>query len=185
MIHTIKSIIPLVVGFLSPEQEKKDGVFSPQLNAYAVNSQTNKQPELLAEAGHSCEGGCQSNSYPESTMEQSDSVPIVHDYGTTTSRSTSEKGSEPNPTDAEDKCFSQNEDGACRQLLFTDVLCAGCSQLLFHPVVLNCGHGMILIYNYAVFYWQKHKSNHLFYFFFFFLFWYSNNFCQCIVKHVL
>ena len=37
---------------------------------------------------------------------------------------------------------SQNQlSGFCDQITVEDVLCAGCNELLFWPVVLNCGHG--------------------------------------------
>ncbi|KAI6674456.1 hypothetical protein NL676_002362 [Syzygium grande] len=31
-------------------------------------------------------------------------------------------------------------DKSCKQITVSDVLCAECKQLLFHPVALNCGH---------------------------------------------
>jgi hypothetical protein len=31
----------------------------------------------------------------------------------------------------------------CKQITVADVLCAACKQLLFRPVALNCGHGML------------------------------------------
>lgn len=37
------------------------------------------------------------------------------------------------------------EEKNCKQVSVTDVLCSACKQLLFHPVVLNCGHGTVHI----------------------------------------
>lgn len=41
----------------------------------------------------------------------------------------------------QDKCNQ-----TIKKVPVNDVLCAACKQLLFRPVVLNCGHGMCLLY---------------------------------------
>lgn len=35
----------------------------------------------------------------------------------------------------------------CKKVSVADVLCMECKQLLFRPVVLNCGHGRLLSYS--------------------------------------
>lgn len=40
------------------------------------------------------------------------------------------------PNNEENKSNDEN----CKHVTVADVLCAACNQLLFHPVVLNCGH---------------------------------------------
>ena len=35
------------------------------------------------------------------------------------------------------------EEKYCKQVSVADVLCLECKQLLFRPVVLNCGHGRL------------------------------------------
>ncbi|XP_076894796.1 E3 ubiquitin-protein ligase PRT1-like isoform X3 [Bidens hawaiensis] len=40
----------------------------------------------------------------------------------------------------ENKLNDGNSSGNCKQVTVTDVLCSACKQLLFGPVVLNCGH---------------------------------------------
>ncbi|KAK3013429.1 hypothetical protein RJ639_010241 [Escallonia herrerae] len=40
-----------------------------------------------------------------------------------------------------EKLWQRNYNGSCKQVSVGDVLCASCKQLLFRPVVLNCGHG--------------------------------------------
>jgi hypothetical protein len=37
------------------------------------------------------------------------------------------------------------EEKNCKQVSVADVLCSACKQLLYHPVVLNCGHGTVHI----------------------------------------
>lgn len=36
----------------------------------------------------------------------------------------------------------------CKQVSIADVQCSTCKQLLFHPVVLNCGHGILFHFNF-------------------------------------
>lgn len=44
-------------------------------------------------------------------------------------------------TPAKGKKMPQEELSVQRKLSVADVTCTMCKQLLFHPVVLNCGHG--------------------------------------------
>lgn len=37
------------------------------------------------------------------------------------------------------------EEEYCKQVSVADVLCLACKQLLFRPLVLNCGHGILFI----------------------------------------
>lgn len=39
------------------------------------------------------------------------------------------------------KFENRHVNGCCSEVLMTDLLCAVCKQLLYRPVVLNCGHG--------------------------------------------
>ncbi|XP_071738107.1 E3 ubiquitin-protein ligase PRT1-like isoform X2 [Rutidosis leptorrhynchoides] len=40
----------------------------------------------------------------------------------------------------EEKKLTETSDRTCNQVSVSDVLCVGCKQLLYRPVVLNCGH---------------------------------------------
>lgn len=45
--------------------------------------------------------------------------------------------------DREKRTPQNQHNGNCKQISVEDVLCAACKQLLFRPVVLNCGHGIV------------------------------------------
>ncbi|KAF2296441.1 hypothetical protein GH714_038018 [Hevea brasiliensis] len=47
------------------------------------------------------------------------------------------------PNSCSESCSSSKREpnGNCKMVSITDVQCTACKQLLFHPVVLNCGHG--------------------------------------------
>lgn len=44
----------------------------------------------------------------------------------------------------EEKLTSKKDNGTRVRVSITDMLCVACSKLLYRPVVLNCGHGMLL-----------------------------------------
>lgn len=49
--------------------------------------------------------------------------------------------SETNVTPVEGKTLPQDKLNIQQKISVADVMCTMCKQLLFHPVVLNCGHG--------------------------------------------
>ncbi|KAH7517532.1 hypothetical protein FEM48_Zijuj09G0075000 [Ziziphus jujuba var. spinosa] len=112
------------------EEEKENDCFSPQLDAHAHNLQADQDLENPA---------CKESS---ATMKQLDSISHISDNGTTVP----EQGTNGNPEATGiaidiDKNFPQNQhSGNCKQISVADVLCAACKQMLFCPVVLNCGH---------------------------------------------
>ncbi|KAG1353991.1 putative E3 ubiquitin-protein ligase PRT1 [Cocos nucifera] len=55
-----------------------------------------------------------------------------NNYSFKASKSTASKGT----------TFPENglENGICKQISVDDVMCALCKELLYHPIVLNCGH---------------------------------------------
>ena len=41
--------------------------------------------------------------------------------------------------------LSHQQSGSSQQISVADVLCAACKDLVFRPVVVNCGHGNLCI----------------------------------------
>lgn len=71
-------------------------------------------------------------------MEQLESVSVAMKNGT------SEQSSIEGITVAGKKLPPNELNDNCKQILIVDVLCTACKQLLIRPVVLNCGHGMLV-----------------------------------------
>ncbi|KAK7395373.1 hypothetical protein VNO78_15925 [Psophocarpus tetragonolobus] len=117
------------------EEEKKSGFYSPQFDPYTCESQ--------AKFGHSVIPSSPSimnltpNSYNVGTsecMEHSGST--AHVGGTVNSDEEHDIIGSP----AGGKKFRQEELSLQQKLSVADVTCTMCKQLLFRPVVLNCGH---------------------------------------------
>ncbi|KAF3435993.1 hypothetical protein FNV43_RR23085 [Rhamnella rubrinervis] len=110
------------------EEEKEIGSFSPQFDADAYNSQSKRDLENSA-CGEPCVEQLESSSYilandaniPEQTSDENPEVTGI-------------------AIDREKKTPQNWHNGNCKQISIEDVLCAACKQLLFRPVVLNCGH---------------------------------------------
>ncbi|KAJ0053318.1 hypothetical protein Pint_01563 [Pistacia integerrima] len=69
-------------------------------------------------------------------MEQLESVSLILNNGTPISKQNSVR-----TVAAMKKKFPENKLNNCKQISIADVKCTACKQLLFNPVVLNCGHG--------------------------------------------
>lgn len=74
-------------------------------------------------------------------MEQPGSTAREGDEGTVYSERTSDGEPEIIGTPVDEKKLPQNELCLQQKISVADVMCTMCKQLLFHPVVLNCGHG--------------------------------------------
>uniref|UniRef100_A0A5B7BRT7 Putative E3 ubiquitin-protein ligase PRT1 isoform X2 n=1 Tax=Davidia involucrata TaxID=16924 RepID=A0A5B7BRT7_DAVIN len=131
------------------EDEKEMGFFSPQFDALVCTSHTNEELNHPGDPGQSSTRSslstdlCStSNGEPCVNMEQLESVSFLQANGTTISKQFSTGSFEaPSTVTVEEKNLPQrNCNGSCQQVLTGDVLCAACKQLLFRPVVLNCGH---------------------------------------------
>lgn len=113
------------------EQEKETGFFSPQFDVQAWSSQANQDSNILGDSA--CEGLC-------ANMEKTVSDSFIQNNGTAISKAME------NATDQVKNCLlSQQQSGSSKQISAADVLCAACKELLFRPVVLNCGHGNLCI----------------------------------------
>lgn len=116
------------------EQEKEIGLFSPQFDVQAWSSQANQDSNILGDSA--CEGLC-------ANMEKTVSDSFIQNNGTAISKATDCGNYEAmeNVTDQAKNCLlSQQQSGSSTQISVADVLCAACKELLFRPVVLNCGH---------------------------------------------
>ncbi|KAL5562095.1 hypothetical protein UlMin_031842 [Ulmus minor] len=109
------------------EEEKESGNFSPQFDA---SSQINQESHPL---GYSTREPC-------ADMEQSVSITQVLDNST--SKESIGQNCEVAVTGTVNEWNSSQAQHIenRKQVTVADVLCAGCNQLLFRPVALNCGH---------------------------------------------
>lgn len=166
------------------------GHFSPQLDYNECGSHADQEYDHLKELPPSSSASLVSNSHlhpcfirkrePYASMEQTDSVSIIEGSEMSITKEFSDENCGVLKTvSVEEKNLPQNKphgNGNC--VLIADVQCVACKQLLFHPVVLNCGHG-ITFYTLIIsplIYYQVLLPIHLenlqinFYFLFFFFF---------------
>lgn len=68
------------------------------------------------------------------------------------SKSSSEDNLLISPSTEEKKSVDGCSAGNCKQVTVADMLCSECKQLLFRPVALNCGHGMLTLSFSIIFY---------------------------------
>lgn len=127
-----------------PEEEKEMGYFSPQINGSAYVSQSGETRIKLSDAEPSLNsssvraGECLEKIYPV----QSGSV--NQDFGLANLLDGRKDITATSVINAEDRNSNQiHESGTHEQVSVDDVLCGSCKQMLFRPIILNCGHGMI------------------------------------------
>ncbi|CAL0306015.1 unnamed protein product [Lupinus luteus] len=113
------------------EEEKKMGFFSPQFDAYTCEPQAKCLPSCtivnMSVESFQC-------------MEQSESATHEGDKGTLYPEHSFERTQEVIRIPVEGEKLPQNEDDQQQRISVADVMCTTCKQLLFRPVVLNCGH---------------------------------------------
>lgn len=123
------------------EEEEKMGFFSPQCDAHTCGSQV-----VLDRLGSSpsCTAINQaSDSFTTVSFdctEQSASTTHKGDEGIMYSEQTVDRAAEVTGTPVEGKKLPQDQHNQLPNILAADLMCTMCKQLLFHPVVLNCGH---------------------------------------------
>ncbi|XP_038694817.1 E3 ubiquitin-protein ligase PRT1-like isoform X2 [Tripterygium wilfordii] len=133
------------------EEENKDGLFSPQLDGHASALIADKDCNHLMDSVNSCTTTCESKSClspssakkdPNANMEQLESTFTIQGNDMTFSQHLCGESFEVQKADTSAKeNLSQNKlNESCKQISIADVLCIACKQLLFRPVVLNCGH---------------------------------------------
>ncbi|KAA8543477.1 hypothetical protein F0562_021028 [Nyssa sinensis] len=130
------------------EEEKEMGFFSPQFDELLCASHTNEKLNHLGDLGQfstrisqdnlSTDFSSSRDGEPCANMDQLESLSFFQDNGTAISKQFSTGTFEASSTVAvEEKKLPQR---TCQQVSIADLLCAACKQLLFRPVVLNCGH---------------------------------------------
>lgn len=124
------------------EEEKKSGFYSPQFDPNTCESQAKfghsgipSSFSIINPVSNSCNAGT------SECMEQSGSTVHEGDKGTICSEPSSDREPEITGTLVEGKRLPQDELVLQQEISVADVKCTMCKQLLFHPVVLNCGHG--------------------------------------------
>lgn len=138
--------------FFVSEEEKRSGRFSPQLDNYfrpesseGLNIDNHLPPHSTTCSCNSmgCFGSCYVVEGEPSATRVSESAVVFH------KEAKMSIPEEPNFEGAEKVAPQQNSmlggilnrQKNSQQLLITDFQCAACNELLYQPVVLNCGHG--------------------------------------------
>lgn len=127
---------------LFPEVEKKDDFYSPQFDD--DNLVLDVKFDHSSTSSSCYAGNLVSNPQNVGLMEQSDSETRKQHKGTICSKDVFGGSPEAFGTPAQVKMMPQND--RQQKISVADVMCSACKQLLFHPVVLNCGHGIYAQY---------------------------------------
>lgn len=110
-----------------PEEERKMGFFSPNFDGFC--------------ASHAKEESCNINVQAQSSIASNqDSFPADMSKTDTNVQLNGCRASS-RPGGIGSSLLQTSSDDFSHQILIDDVLCVTCKQLLFRPVVLNCGHG--------------------------------------------
>lgn len=138
------------------EYERANNCFSPELNDLVCPSHNNDELNRLGDTGQSSLTNSKANlsSYPCSfkdgegcaNMEQVKVSPSFQGIGGNHPNENSPGGFEVNSDLAveENKLCEGNSIETHVQVSIADMLCVACKELLFRPLVLNCGHGKLL-----------------------------------------
>ncbi|KAK9140861.1 hypothetical protein Scep_010542 [Stephania cephalantha] len=129
------------------EEEKKVGFFSPQFKENLTSSNSCEESDVLVSPSTSSISGSQ-NVPASCTFSAAICIPDITESLDNASTSTlGQNGAENVEADrnmaAEVKHNFTNDDHkdkTCVPICTTDLQCIACSELLFRPVVLNCGH---------------------------------------------
>lgn len=137
-----------------PETEEEMGCFSPRFDAPQGGSNTNKKLKIAVYPEDSSITVVEFKLCPDSSSKrvkehfanlmQQQPVSLLQDLVIPISKQPSSGTQGATLTDEENDVLENNYDPNCEQLLVADVQCAACKQLLLRPVVLNCGHGMLI-----------------------------------------
>ncbi|KAK6259782.1 hypothetical protein SCA6_014256 [Theobroma cacao] len=121
------------------DEEKKAGYFSPEFNSHACELHADGEFNYLRNPAHSSAMCFRSSSYLNSHATSKDNLCKTagqvesHDNDTIHTKQNSDRDlSQIKPVARQEK----------EQVSVADLLCAACKQLLFRPVILNCGHGL-------------------------------------------
>lgn len=133
------------------EREEETRCFSPRFDAYGGGSHTYKKLKIEADPADPSITVFEFKLCPDSSsnrvkkhfadLMQRQPVSLPQDFVIPISKQTS--GGNPQGAtlaDEENVVLKNNLDQTCEQLSIADVQCTACKQLLFRPVVLNCGH---------------------------------------------
>ncbi|KAM7521809.1 hypothetical protein LguiA_011711 [Lonicera macranthoides] len=119
------------------EEETKMGFFSPNFDGNECSSRTNEELNSPAEPGQSSDLSSTRKGEGCANIEELESSPSLQEISETELKEISTGGVETSSTIPVEEKSSR---GACEQVSVADLPCAACKQLLFRPVVLNCGH---------------------------------------------
>lgn len=114
------------------EVEKTNGTFSPQFENHLAVLHCNEQMPTQ----------CHAMGQGEDCSVRGSSEPALSDNHCTTGSPTSSSDKITKNVTVEGNCSSGNKyvDRCHKQVPIADLLCAICKELIYRPVVLNCGH---------------------------------------------
>ena len=144
-----------VIGSLHvPEREEETRCFSPRFDSPGDGSNTKKKMKIEADPADYFIKVHEFKLCPDSSSKRvkehfanlmrQQPVSLPQDFVIPISKQTSGETQGATLCDEENNVLQNNPDQTCEQLSVADVQCAACKQLLFRPVVLNCGHGTII-----------------------------------------
>ncbi|OMP10377.1 E3 ubiquitin-protein ligase PRT1-like protein [Corchorus olitorius] len=107
------------------EEEKRTGYFSPELNSHECELHGDGEFDYCGSPTNSTAMCFRPSTYPDSTRNDK--------LCNTTEQNCDEDLNQIKPVSGLEK----------EQISVADLLCTACKQLLFRPVVLNCGHGKV------------------------------------------
>ena len=108
--------------------EKKIGFFSPQFDSLACGSQAGMKVEHLEDSAN---GELNTNTKNDDAVAE-----LILEENSDVVSSTSVVSL----NSLQDPCAQKTQNQ--EKISVADVLCQACTQLLFRPVVMNCGHGI-------------------------------------------
>lgn len=110
----------------------KIGLFSPQFDALACGSQDGEKVKLLEDSANvKLNKNATDNVVAESIIFEANSE-VVRSASVESLNSLQNLHGQKTPNQ--------------EKISVADVLCRACNQLLFRPVVLNCGHGIFIVW---------------------------------------
>ena len=136
---TFQSKVDVNFSFdLASEEEKNIGIYSPQLDVDAFGAPV----QFDHPSNSSSVAGLNLNSNSSPSMESTAHMDHKQEGGTMHSEHSSDRSPEvTGDLCVEGKNVPQKEHLGQPKISLADVMCITCKQLLFRPVVLNCGHG--------------------------------------------
>ena len=131
--HSLLWLLIMLI-FHTAEYEQEEDIFSPQFGVNTCSS-TAKQDVYLPD-NSACDESRANTKQLDPISQVQDSCLIIHEKAPGGNNEVTETFA------GDKKNYPKDQQGGnFKQVTAEDVLCVRCKQLLFRPMVLNCGHG--------------------------------------------